>query len=64
MKNFAFVCVVVLQTSQPIGVIWSTVSLLNHTSSWVGLVLKAVNQYLCFHQKLRTALLELAEGRE
>ena len=41
----------------PLGscITWS-VYLLNHTFSWVGLDLLAVNQYLCtfFHQKLTT----------
>ena len=49
------VCVEVLRPSQPIWVLSSVVSLpKTHTFFWEGLVLLAINQYLCtfFHQKL------------
>ena len=61
-----FVCVGVLRPSQPTGVMSSAVSLPNHTFSCAGLVLLAVNQYLCtfFRQKLATALLKSVERRE
>ena len=62
---YLFVCVEVLQPSEPIGVILSSIILPGYTFSWAGLVL-AVKQYLCtfFHQKLTTALLESVEERE
>ena len=60
------VCVEVLRPIQLIRVMSSAVSLPNNTFSWTGLVLKAVDQYLCifFRQKLTTSLLESAEGRK
>ena len=63
---FFLYCVEVLRPSQPIRVISSAVSLPNHTIGWTGLVLEAVNQFLCtfFRQKLTTALLESGEGRK
>ena len=55
-----FVCVDVLQPSQPSGVMLSAVSLLGRLSHLSSLPV------LCtfFRQKLSTALLESVEGRE
>ena len=60
------VCVEVLRPSQPIGVLLSAFNLPNNTFSWAGLVLWAVNQYLCTFicQILTTALLESVEGND
>ena len=60
-----FVCVEVLQPSQPNGVMSSSVSLPNHTL--LGRLSPISGEpVLCtfFRQKLTTALLESAEGRE
>ena len=61
-----FVCVEVLRPSQPIRVMSCAVSLPNYTFSWTVSVLLAVNQYLWtfFRQKLTSAPLESAKGRE
>ena len=53
-----FVCVEVLQPSQPNGVMLSAVSLPNQSSKR----LTSIVHILC--QKLTTALLETAKGRE
>ena len=63
--NCTFVCVEILLTSQPNGVMSSTVSLLNHTL--LGRLSPLSSQsVLCifFCQQLKAALLESAEGRE
>ena len=60
-----FVCVEVLLPSQPNGVMSSAVSLLNHTftgQAWSSKRLTSIVHIL--RQKLTTALLESAEGRE
>ena len=51
-RSDLFVCVKVLQPSQPNGVMSSLVSLPNHTFTGQAFVLKAVNQY-CAHSFAR-----------
>ena len=56
-----FVCVAVLQLSQPNGIMSSVVSLPNQTFTGQA---KSSKQLLCTRQKLKTVLLEAAEGKE
>ena len=62
---FVFVCVEVLQPSQPNGVMLSAVSLPNHTFTGQALSSKQLTSIVhILSQKLTTALLESVEGRE
>ena len=61
----SFVCVEVLQPSQPNGVMSNTNSLPNHTFNEQAKPSKRLTVLCTFYlQKLTTAFLESAEGRE